>query len=1123
MQVEKPLTEPTALEQSTPTTTFIGRRKEIAQLLPRLLKNESIFIYGAGGFGKTALAEQLIYKYRLQQSDTSLITISCKNREVGSIVQELAQLSTAKGEPKPLSIEQSTSSQKQIKQGVELVKQLQPSAALIFLLDGLEEAQDFPGGPFKIRDQEILAFLSAIRECQLAPVIITGRYYHPALAQYHTYSLGGLNYQDFWKKCSILELRNLHREPMQIRQVGKKQEGLTFNRVTELLYLGIEGHVWLLETLDLIYRKQEGEYYQTEEKLVDFLDEQEGELTRRYEDYLGFASIWSALSDEQKGILMVLFNYRYAVRTHAIRIQLRKKRKRKKIAQVLQQLVHLGLVEQHYLEHDKKKKRPFYIIPNSIKLIIEDRNADHVNFSHSKAGFHFFYVAYLQRRLDLTSWVWSFWHYHKAERKSYVKLLSRRLLYHYVINQAYEPILQVGEMTESFLQEETPAEVLDALGQYWLTKGDHDKALNYFEKALGKRSYFDSLFRIRVQSNLGLLHYQLSNFELAEDMLLKVYRKRWLNIGLYSLIHNNLALVKAELGKNEEALELFKTSLKINRFTSRYLEHPDQSEMITSSMGQILVNMNREEEGAALLEKAMADRKRNNSDPSNNPLVNNLATSLIGKSPHKALYYQEKALKQAQKTGNLAGEATALNNLGYIYIEEGKLARSKAYLKRAISISQQLKNKSIEGLCLHNLGLYHYRKGQLEVAIEHYKQSLELLQEVHPADHTKVIEGNHVVGEIYAQSKQYREAISYLEAAWQQIARITNVEQLELASSLAYCYSMNGRYQSAIALYETLVASYPQVDKAGVDDLYVDLLYLSDAYSLQQQDKKALTALLSAQKLVKEEHKLAGTNLGPLLNRLGGVYTSLGENEQAIAAYKQILEGEIPAEWLEQNKSTILFNLGYTYASAKKDDIAFRYLKQALKQSQQDKEPYLYIREKIHVELGRLWRQKKEYEKAGLHYLAALQIAEGLNQQVSQAIVYDNMGWLAFDQADLEGARQAFQQAIALNAHKHPLWMTLHWRGLASVELDARNFSLFVKSIQEAISVSVEYQEVGNLEEICRYLLAQIQKAVIAKDQREEWLKQTRQLLLPTYTEYAALYQTALSNNTNPSGDDRQD
>lgn len=1116
---ESTFAEPTTSQDTESASTFIGRRKEVSQLLPVLLKNEPILIYGLGGLGKTALARQLTYKFRLRQTGTPVISIECKERGLESILQELSLLLTKHGAHTTITPKPSKDKELLISRGVEFLQQLKQFVTPIFLLDGLEEGQASPGGPFTAEYEEMLALLNKIGEEQLAPVIITSRYYDSALDLYHTYPLRGLNYQDFWKKCSTLSLGNLHRPPIQVRQVGKKSEELNFNTVAELLYQGLEGNVWLLEQLDLIYRSEQNKYYDTKEKLMAYLLELDDKITILCENYLSFTKVWSTLSEEERNTLRAMLDYSQAISKHAIRVQVG----RKKLSKSLKSLVHMCLAERHYIQTDKRKRRPFYIIPGIIKGIVRDKMGSHPDFSHRKAGFHYLYFAYRQRHWEIRSLALAFWHYHKAKHKTYVKLLSQALLFQLGFSKLYDDILEIGGMTEDLLKEETPVKVLDYLGQSWLAKGENDKALAYFTKALRKPNYFHSLFTTRVNNNIGLLHYQVGNYSAAEEAFFQVYKKRWQNIDLYMLIHNNLGLVKVALGKYEEALSLFKKSLKVNRFTSKYLHHPDNSDLINSNIGEVLVAMHKNDEATELLEKAMLENKRNNSASTNNPLINNFAKSLIPESPHKALYYQEQALKQAQEEGNQYGEAVALNNLGYIYTEKEKLARAKALLKRALQLSQQLKNKSIEGACQQNFGFYYYRKNEIDIALKHYKLSLELLQEVHLPNHPKILEAYHIIGEVYLQEKNYETAVTYLEQAAQQIMQISRPDELELSSVLAFCYLNRRQYQLAAALYEKVVAAYHQFDKVSFSDLYIDHIYLSDAYISLQQEEKALASLLAAQKKFSEELQTEITNLGPLLDRLGSTYRELGEFEKAISSYQAILEGGASADWLDRNKTWILYNLGFTSEDAKDYEVAIRQFQDALQHSSTDKTPCLYTQKNIHWALGRLQKRKEEFEQAEVHYRAALQLAETLAQQKDQAILHDSLGRLKLGVADWPNARLAFEKAISINANEYPIWMIIHWRGLALVEQKAGNFMPFAGNIQEAIKVSVEYQVDRNLEELCRYFIEQIKLAAPEQDQMEEWLKQTQQLLLPAYTRYAELFQTTLTDSTNQSEDGRQD
>jgi tetratricopeptide (TPR) repeat protein len=86
----------------------------------------------------------------------------------------------------------------------------------------------------------------------------------------------------------------------------------------------------------------------------------------------------------------------------------------------------------------------------------------------------------------------------------------------------------------------------------------------------------------------------------------------------------------------------------------------------------------------------------------------------------------EQRLAVARRSGDRAGEATALADLGLFALDEGNLPQATACLEEALALSRALADQAREGDVLGILGLVFLRGGRAEDARRHLEQALFL-------------------------------------------------------------------------------------------------------------------------------------------------------------------------------------------------------------------------------------------------------------------------------------------------------------------------------------------------------------------------------------------------------------
>jgi DNA-binding SARP family transcriptional activator/Flp pilus assembly protein TadD len=88
------------------------------------------------------------------------------------------------------------------------------------------------------------------------------------------------------------------------------------------------------------------------------------------------------------------------------------------------------------------------------------------------------------------------------------------------------------------------------------------------------------------------------------------------------------------------------------------------------------------------------------------------------------------ALRAAQQTGDLAGQAQSLRDLGIVDTWQDHHAQAVGKLRSALDLYRQTGDRSGQAQTLHDLGIVDWRQGRTEEAVGHYRQALALSREI---------------------------------------------------------------------------------------------------------------------------------------------------------------------------------------------------------------------------------------------------------------------------------------------------------------------------------------------------------------------------------------------------------
>jgi signal transduction histidine kinase/predicted negative regulator of RcsB-dependent stress response/ActR/RegA family two-component response regulator len=300
---------------------------------------------------------------------------------------------------------------------------------------------------------------------------------------------------------------------------------------------------------------------------------------------------------------------------------------------------------------------------------------------------------------------------------------------------------------------------LNTQGDYYLLKGDPDKALDVFNLALkiseeinNKRTKLITLGNIsRVYGSKGnlekALDYNLQILKISEDIQDKIGIGRSL----------------ADIGKNYARKGDLKSGLAYLKRSKNIFEELDDKNSIARVRSFI----------------ANVYMQQGNLDEALKLITINLA------------YFED--------IGNKTLAAGCLSNLGGIYINQGDTKKALQYLEKALVHFEEIGNIPYVAKLSQNMGQIYYDQGNLERALEYTTKSLKLSEII--KDENTQASAKQKIAIIFAEQRKYTQAISYGNEAlifYQKTGDVIGVSAT--SGNLTKSYKAIGNYKKAFQM-----------------------------------------------------------------------------------------------------------------------------------------------------------------------------------------------------------------------------------------------------------------------------------------------------------------------------------
>ena len=179
---------------------------------------------------------------------------------------------------------------------------------------------------------------------------------------------------------------------------------------------------------------------------------------------------------------------------------------------------------------------------------------------------------------------------------------------------------------------------------------------------------------------------------------------------------------------------------------------------------------------------------------------------------------------------------------------------------------------------------------------------------------------------------------------------------------------------------------------------------------------------------------------------------------------------------------------------------ALRILDELIKNQPDDEEydrrhRHLILRAGLLIDLGRMKRDFADYPSAQKMYQTALALAQRLEDTQTQAVVFHNLGILAFEQRDWAQAREHFEKALELVGQlNEPLSKARVLHELGMVAEAEGEWPLAEQRYRDSVALK---EQIGNKVTIAStcYALASLQQRIGRLGEAEAWCKRALQLI----------------------------
>ncbi len=413
----------------------------------------------------------------------------------------------------------------------------------------------------------------------------------------------------------------------------------------------------------------------------------------------------------------------------------------------------------------------------------------------------------------------------------------------------YEKSLELAEKVD---QEETKWEIFENLGDVYLTLGEFDTSIEYYEKIPNKNLEPKEQQRLsrkvaRVYEKKGELNQSLEYigdslkqqfeeyslyFPLNVETCRLLYRKGWVEMKL-----GDYNSAKRDLSKALEIGEVYGSEQELSS--------------IYHALGTISSKRGKYDEAYEDLERALEMREKLDDVRGKASSLSNIGTVYLEKGDlDKALKKFQDSLEILKEIGDKSEIPSILVNIGNTYLRKGEMEKAYEYFRESYNMFEESGNKRGMNISLNNLGSYYMRKGEFDAALEHYEKSIKLSEENDIKEGLAL--GHNNFGEVYNHKEKCEEAESHYQKSIRLYEEMENEsEMVEPLSGLAEVLTKKEDHEEALNKAKRALNISERIGsklKKGIGHKILGIVYRN-----KDETEKARDEFEKAEKLLEEK------------------------------------------------------------------------------------------------------------------------------------------------------------------------------------------------------------------------------------------------------------------------------
>lgn len=307
----------------------------------------------------------------------------------------------------------------------------------------------------------------------------------------------------------------------------------------------------------------------------------------------------------------------------------------------------------------------------------------------------------------------------------------------------------------------------------------------------------------------------------------------------------------------------------------------------------------------------------------------------------KALQYLKRSLRAKKKPlwffkfDSWVSIATSINSLAIVQCLMGNYAKALQYAHKALFIQEKLLgDEDVETVAsINNLGMIYREIGDFQEALRWEERALKLKNKIFGKENTSYTKSLSNISVLYADMGDVEQALLNMQKVLEIERKHLGENHTSVAitfSNLSALYYKMGEFEQAVQCSEKSLEI--KIKLFGEDNIALStpLCNLGTLYGKFGDFKRALQYTHQALEIEKKTYGEIHPKIVTSLNNIAGIYDNMGELEHALQTYKQAL---YMAQTLPETNlklvSICLSNIGYLYEKTNELKVAEEYYAQA--------------------------------------------------------------------------------------------------------------------------------------------------------------------------------------------------